>query len=359
MKYLALSGALIASAGAAAAGGIDRSGQGVSALFERGNYVELSYGHAMPTVSGSMGGGAVLTGDMAVDYGQIGAAIKTDVNDKLSFALILDNPYGAKINYSTPGYVLTGTNASIASTGVTALARYKVNPNLSVHGGLSVVSATSSVDRVVNGTSLYNAKMDTAVGAGYVIGAAYERPEIALRAALTYRSGVKLSHDTTIAGVVNIADGTQYTLPQSVNFDFQTGIAANTLLMANVRWVDWSALDINGPNPTDPSAPVDLVDYSSDSFSYSIGLGRKFSDTFSGSLMIGYEAAKGGLATNLAPTDGKISLTVGGRYQINDTSALSVGVSYVKLGDATTETLGASFSNNSAVGIGIKYTMNF
>ncbi len=27
--------------------------------------------------------------------------------------------------------------------------------------------------------------------------------------------------------------------PQSVNIDFQTGIAANTLAFANIRWVHW------------------------------------------------------------------------------------------------------------------------
>ncbi len=27
--------------------------------------------------------------------------------------------------------------------------------------------------------------------------------------------------------------------PQSVNIDFQTGVAANTLAFANLRWVHW------------------------------------------------------------------------------------------------------------------------
>ncbi len=32
---------------------------------------------------------------------------------------------------------------------------------------------------------------------------------------------------------------TTITTPQSVNLDFQTGIMANTVAFANVRWVKW------------------------------------------------------------------------------------------------------------------------
>ncbi|MDR0068382.1 transporter, partial [Acinetobacter sp. 11520] len=32
---------------------------------------------------------------------------------------------------------------------------------------------------------------------------------------------------------------TKITTPQSVNLDFQTGIMANTVAFANVRWVNW------------------------------------------------------------------------------------------------------------------------
>lgn len=37
---------------AANAGGLDRSGQSIGAIFEDGRYVELSYGHVMPSVTG-------------------------------------------------------------------------------------------------------------------------------------------------------------------------------------------------------------------------------------------------------------------------------------------------------------------
>jgi long-chain fatty acid transport protein len=49
MKRLTLAATtLVAVAGTAQAGGIDRSGQSVQALFEKGNYVELSFGAVSP-----------------------------------------------------------------------------------------------------------------------------------------------------------------------------------------------------------------------------------------------------------------------------------------------------------------------
>lgn len=358
-KYLA-GVALAALATGAHAGGLDRSGQDVSVLFQDGNYAELSIGKVTPSISGTFThpiAGALPSGEMANDYFQWGAAIKMQMNDQLSFALITDQPYGADIAYSQAGYPLAGTKAKLDSRGITALGRYELGNGLSVHGGLSMVNVNADIT-MVSPAGAYSASFARSSGVGYVVGAAYERPEIALRAALTYRSEIDMSHDVSIPGVPVTLES-KYTLPQSVNLDFQTGIMADTLLMANVRWVDWSALDVNGPNPVNPSAPLDLVDYTSDSVSYSIGIGRKFTDQLSGSFMVGYEKATNEAASNLAPTDGKLSFTVGAKYAISDSSAISAGISYVKLGDATTETIGSSFKDNSAIGFGIKYSMNF
>lgn len=360
MKILGIVGALIGATGSAYAAGIDRSGQDISALFESGNYIELSYGRVVPKVSGSLAGGLMQSGNMARAYDQYGGAFKMDVNDKVSLALIFDTPYGASISYDRNTYAVGGTNAQIHSSGITALAKYRFNQNFSVYGGLSLITADANVTLARGGVPRYKADIRSAQGTGYVIGAAYERPEIALRAALTYRSEIDMSHDTSFAGgALVLPDSTKYTLPASVNLDLQTGIAANTLLMANVRWVDWTKLDINGPNPANPSAPVDLVDYSNDSVSYSIGIGHRFNDRLSGSFKIGYEASQGGLASNLSPTDGRISYTVGAKYKITDNSAISFGASYANLGNATTETIRASFKDNSVFGVGIKFSTTF
>jgi hypothetical protein len=72
-RILTTAAALTAVATAAQAGGIDRSGQGLGALFEKGRYVELSYGLVSPTVDGddvALFGGQP-TGDVVGSYAQL------------------------------------------------------------------------------------------------------------------------------------------------------------------------------------------------------------------------------------------------------------------------------------------------
>ena len=105
MKQLLVTASAFALlAGGVQAGGLDRSGQPVSALFESGNYVELSFGSVSPTVEGVFNhplAGALESGNVAPSYTQFGLALKMDVNDRLSFALIMDQPFGADVDYGT------------------------------------------------------------------------------------------------------------------------------------------------------------------------------------------------------------------------------------------------------------------
>jgi long-subunit fatty acid transport protein len=123
-------------------------------------------------------------------------------------------------------------------------------------------------------------------------------------------------------------------------------------LFGSVRWADWSAATIVD------SEEGDLISYDDDVFTYSLGVGRKFSDSFSGSVSLGYEAAQGGEASNLSPTDGNLSVSLGGKYTSGNME-VSAGVSYVMLGDATTELIGADFSGNTALGAGVKVAFRF
>ena len=362
MRIIASAGtALLLGSTAAMAGGLDRSGQGITALFEAGTVVELSYGSVMPDVTGSVGGGALGSGNVGSDYSTLSLSFKTDINDRISLALIIDEPFGANVDYGNAdaGYPLEDSFAEFRSTGVTAMGRYKFNDRFSLHAGarLITIDADAVVDFTNVGGGVYDASYDSASDVSFVVGGAYEIPDIALRVALTYATATEFTHATTLQVAPSvfspIAD-TTYEMPQSVNLDFQTGIAADTLLFGSVRWADWSETQINSEfYPGNP-----LVGYDEDYVSYSVGVGRKFSDTFSGAISVGYEAATGDLADNLAPTDGYLSLQVGGTYTI-DNIEITGGVRYVMLGDATTETFGAEFADNSAIGAGVSVAYRF
>ncbi|MDX1781971.1 MAG: transporter [Thalassovita sp.] len=366
-KFAAAVSMLALSTGAGFAGGLDLSGQSITAIFEEGNYAELSYGMVQPNVSGVYDGTAN-SGNVTPDFNLFGGAIKTDVSEKLSFGLIFDQPFGADVSYGNAdvtyplrGPHAEGTNAHFESTGITALARYKAGNGFSIHAGVRHITAKGDVF-TTNPSFSYSATLGADSGTGYVIGAAYEKPEIALRVALTYSSEVDLSFPTTAGlgaafstpGEGAVANsGT--TLPQSINLDFQSGIAANTLVFGSIRWAEWTKTLLEPAGY--PSNP--LLSYDNDVITYTLGIGRKFSDKLSGAVSFGFEKANGGEASNLSPTDGYRSIGLGASYKVNESIKLSGGIFWIDLGNATTETIAADFSGNTAVAAGVKVSYSF
>jgi len=341
---------------AAYAGGIDRSGQSIGAIFEDGKYVELSYGMVTPSVTGTFGGGTQASGSMAPSYGSVGLAFKTDINDKVSLALIIDQPFGANVDYDTAGYILTGTAATVETTSITVVGRYKFNENISVFAGPRYLRASGDYTLAVGGPIAYTSTYSTGDNTGYVAGMAYERQDIAMRVALTYSSAIDLELDGTGAG--GLGDLTA-TMPQSVNLEFQSGVAADTLVFGSVRWAGWKDAHITDTFLIGLPNGAPLVDWADDTVTYTLGVGRKFSDKFSGAVSVGYEKELGGAVSNLSGKDGYTSISVGGTYTLDNGIELTGGVRYIMVGDATTETIGAVFADNSAVAVGLKVAYNF
>lgn len=370
-KILLGATALALVAAPALAGGLDRSGQPIGVIFESGNYVELSYGQIMPDIDGkdvAMFGGSP-TGSVAGDHGLPGLAYKRDINENLSFALIYDHAYGADITYEAgKSIALGGTAVEMKSQGLTGLARYKFNEAFSVHGGLHVTKASADVTlkgMAYGPISGYNASLDDDVGLGYVLGVAWEKPEIAARVALTYFSKITHKFDTveTISGMpINPAGHsiTEVETPQAVNLDFQTGVAADTLVFGSVRWADWSSFKVDPAVFTNMtgSGLVDLED----SWTYTLGVGRKFNDNWSGSAFVTYEP-KGDskLVSPLAPTDGYKGIGVAAIYT-QDNMKVTLGARYMKIGNADAETANtarANMTDNDAVAVGVKVGWTF
>ena len=374
-KFTGAGIALLLGTTAAYAGGMDRSGQSITALFEEGTYAEISFGSVSPDVTGAITSTFPLpalrgaeSGNIAPDYTTFGLAFKTDVNDKVSLAFIMDQPFGANVDYAAATYPLHGTSADVKSSSITLLGQYQVNENVSVYAGPRIMSVEGRYRAAQSDVESYSASYSKETETGYVVGAAYEIPEIALRAALTYSSemtfnlagsGNGLATATGPFSVGAVGNLTAIT-PQSVNLDFQTGVAANTLAFASIRWADWSEATI------DDSVAQNLTDFGdADTYTYTIGVGRKFTDNFSGLVSVGYEEAAGELTGNLAPTDGYTSLSLGGAYTFENGMELSGGVRYVWIGDATSEsptTAGLPFGNftdNTLTAFGLKLAYNY
>lgn len=414
------------------AAAMDRSGQSVAALFQKGNYAEIGYSWLSPEVAGTDTSGNAVP-EMAKDYEFMTGAIKVDAAPGTALAFLYDQPYGADGEYTGNNNFVSATGNPFGTTGATLaevkshsyslLVNQALNSNLSVHAGLSYQTVEGDVKlrgpaySVFNG---YNLGMDSAGGLGWVLGGAFEKPDIALRAALTYRSEITTHHDTVensqvstnapvmIAGAIqqfNAATGaglttaaqliaaldgagqtaranqirtlqalaaaglngtrgsrTNVTTPQSVNLDFQTGVMPGTLAFANVRWVDWSGFTIS-PQLYSGVAQTPIVGYSKDQWSAQVGLGHKFNDLLSASVAALWDSGAGNPVTTLGPTEGYTGVGVG--VKITPTPALdvSLGARYLWLGDAEAQlpngTVVGSFKDNTAVAAGIKLGYHF
>lgn len=347
---IAATAATVMTASTAVAGGLDRSGQDIGILFEQGTLFTASFGYVMPTISATA---SALTGNIAEPYTSIGFGFKTALTDQIDVALTMDEPFGANISYK--GLLTGAADASLDTTAFTVLARYKFNENFSVHAGLRAQNASADISLPLIGGYALNMTSDFAFG--YSVGAAYEIPSIAARVAITYNSAITQTFTGTEGPGGGVPSTFNTKTPQSVNLDFQTGIAEGTLLFGSVRWVDWSSFAFSPTNyPLNP-----LASFGSDSISGELGIGRQFTDKLSASVTLGYEPATGGVFSDLGPTDGYWSIGAGAKYAIADGFELSGGVRYVNIGDANGGLLtgGAPFSDNSALAVGMQLTTRF
>ncbi|WP_120635285.1 OmpP1/FadL family transporter [Ruegeria sp. EL01] len=359
-KALLQACALCVGATTVQAGGLDRSGQGINLIFEEGSVVQFRLGYTDPSVSGTLLG--TDSGDVANDFFTPHLGYKTSLNDRLDFAIMYDQPYGADISYA-PGYRLSQGGSGVLDAkadtdAITALLRYKFDNGFSAIGGLRAQRVKARVNVPV--AAAYSVNTDASTDLGYVLGVAWEKPEIAARVSLTYNS--KISHDLSqtetslLTGGRPVQSSSEIETPQSVNLDFQTGVAPKTLLFGSIRWVDWPQLVYNPPNYPPTS---NLVDYNNATFTYTLGLGYQFSEEFSGAVTLGYETDEGEPVSNLGPTDGFWSIGLGGTYSM-DKAKISGGVRYTDIGDATANGAGpgarATFTGNSAWSVGIQVT---
>lgn len=351
------------AAGTASAGGIERSLLSVAPLFEDGNYVELTFGYFNPSVSGVGAGpfAGLTSGDMAGDYNDVSLAFKSDLNEQMSIAVILDQPLGADVLYPTANapYPFAGSNATVDTQAMTFFLRYELENHVSLYGGVRLQTVNGDVGIIAPmltpAFTNYAMNADKQTEVGYALGVAWEKPEIAARVALTYNSAINYDLDTTETGLApfGLTGVMPVTTPQSVNLEFQTGVAENTLLFGLIRWVDWTEFEI-----TPPYLGVPIVEYDNDTITYNIGIGRQFTEQWAGAVQIGYEPSSGTPQGNLGPTDGFTSIGIAGTYSIENTD-ISAGATWVNIGDTTTRTIGSDFTDNSGWGFGFQVSSNF
>ncbi|TCL09303.1 long-subunit fatty acid transport protein [Shimia isoporae] len=334
------------AASAAFAGGIDRSGQGVNILFEEGDFAQFSFAAISPSVSGDGVFGPL--DDVAKHYNTPSLGYKHSVNENIDIAFIYDHPFGAHVYYPTIG----GSGADISSEAYTGILRYKFDNGVSVYAG----ARAAKVGGNILSTPGY-LEADSNHGFGGLVGVSYEKPEIAMRVALTYNTGITTDFEgfyvDPTASVHARAFDVEF--PESVNLDFQTGIAKDTLIFGTVRWVGWDGFNLTTEDG------IEWVSFDDDTVTYSVGIGRQINSKLSLALSAGYEKASSKETTTLlAPTAGSSSIGIAATYQINESLSISGGLNYIWLGDTYFGAPGfVDFKDNTAIGAGVRIGMRF
>lgn len=364
----------------ALAAGLDRSGQSIAAFLQPGNYAEAGISILDPKVQSNQ----LKVNDMAEDYYFPSAAIKVQATEHISIGLLYDQPFGAESLYPSNNLVFgangEATQVEVETHNLSALIGYQPTENWNFYAGPVYQTVKGNVS--LRGTAYlllsgYNIDLKEDDAFGWLAGAAYQIPEIALKAAITYRSEIKHELDTTETSNVYIpsygidlrsmTSQTEVVTPQSVNLDFQTGIAKDTLAFANLRWVHWDQFAVSPAALASASKLAkgkaqNLIDYSDDQISATVGVGHKFTSKWSGSASVGWDSGAGNPVTTLGPVEGFWSVGLGGQYSPAENYFIQAGVKYFWLGDATARTGTTDvgeFEDNYALGYGLKIGYRF
>ena len=276
----------------------------------------------------------------------------------------------AKAEAATAG---EATEVEVRSESLTALMGMKFGQNkqFQVYGGPVAQRLKADVKLRGMGYSAvtgYDLNVNPDTDYGWVAGLQYSKPEIALKAALTYRS--EIDHKVTAYELMRSTEESQsqkmeVTTPESINFDFQTGINPTTLATAKVRWVPWSDFAITPPLynstttiPGQYPKGLDLVSYDDDQWQVELGLAKRVADNLAVSGTVGWDSGAGDPVSSLGPIEGYYSVGLGAKYDITKNWAVSAGGKYLMFGDAKGEIpsgdIVSKFEDNDGFALGVK-----
>ncbi|AAZ19265.1 putative outer membrane protein, FadL family [Psychrobacter arcticus 273-4] len=370
LKTLTVAIATLSIASVASAAGLDRSGQDITAFLQDGVYAEAVYTYIDGDVTGKDSSGKEID-DIAESYDFFRYGVKADINDTFSVGVLYDEPFGAAAKYSGDNKFVNakgeGTNVEVRTENLTAIMGAKLgeNKNFQVYGGPVAQRVQADVKlrgdayQAANG---YTAHISAAQDYGWLAGVAYSKPEIALQAALTYRS--EIDHTLPISekfpalgAAANRVGEIDITTPKSVNFDFQTGINPTMLATAKVRWVPWSDFEIVPPLYNQASK-LSLVSYDEDQWLVELGLAKRLTPVLAMTGTVGWDSGAGNPVSSLGPIEGYYSAGLGAKYNLTDNWAISAGGKYLWFGDAKgqipNKTVVSNFEDNDGFALGVK-----
>ncbi|MDN8448961.1 transporter [Acinetobacter baumannii] len=389
------------------ASALEQSGQSILPFLENGNYAEANLFAVDSSVSGVVNDRADLvrdhqsrdTGDIAESTQFYTAAIKLQLTDRLSFGVLYDQPFSADIKYparSNNSYFdndisYEGTSVKADTQNLSLLFGYSPYQHFQIYGGpvyqtvkANVALRGNAYTQAFNG---YNAKFKQQGEVGWLLGGSYQLPDIALKAAITYRSKIKYQfqvEEDIFGEPLKLVENekTQLETPASLNIDFQTGISEKSLVYMNLRWVNWKEFETRPPQYGALSEILmkeltngeyiqgfKLDSYQNDQYSATLGIAHQFTEKWSTSTDVSWDSGTGNPASTMGPIKGSWSLGLGVQFNPAKNYFITGSLKYFWLGDTKTEdgtyylpiagikpyAEQANFKNNHAIAYGLKF----
>jgi long-chain fatty acid transport protein len=341
--------ALLASMGAAHAGGFSRGAADTDILFEEGNFnLRTGVTFVNPSRKYTANVNPALIGTNYTDsYAIFSGAVKLNITDDLRCTTTFAEPYGGSTSYAVPtGSGKLKENFSILEYGLTCGYKFDLSKGRAwLIGGIYVEDFDYSRTNFRTATTRFQLNLE-GQDTGFRVGAAYEIPEIALRAQLMYRAASSYGAEGTL-GVISIgppgvgpvagfdAFGTGE-LPQSVEFKLQSGIAPGWLAFGSVKWTDWSVTEQLIVNvPAFGAAGTSTNDYFwRDGWTITGGIGHAFNEQLSGAVSLTWDR---GVGTGWDLSSDTWTLGVGGSFKdsLGGELRIGVGLSYLSSAEST------------------------
>ncbi len=354
---------------------MDQSGQSILPFLENGNYTEFGIVAVDPTVSGKVRNREDLVtdsnnlnlGDVANSFHFYNFALKLQLNDKINLGIIYDQPFGANLTYplrsnnsfSENEISKQGTSVKVETQNLSFLVGFSPVKNFQLYGGPVYQEVKANISlrgkahtEAFNG---YNSNFKRSSEIGWLSGLSYQVPEIALKAALTYRSKIKYNievDENIFETPMNLVsqNRTELETPQSINLDFQTGVTNTTLLYSNLRWVNWKNFETRPPQfgalseiltslvtEGNYTKGFKLDSYQKDQYSATVGLGYQLNEKFNIFSEVSIDSGAGNPTSSLGPINDSKAIGLGFQYNPASNYFIAGGFKYFWLGNTTTQ----------------------
>ena len=337
--------------------------------------------------NGSIAGAGKPLGGTGGDAGDLAfipnAYFKMDFNDSIKLGIGVNAPFGLKTEYDS-GWIgrFQALKSEVKTVNINPALAFKVNDQLSLGFGVSVMWAQATLTRAVNfgaaGEGSVKIKADD-WGFGYNLGAIYQvTPDT--RIGMAYRSKVDqhLEGDATFNRPIGIpnagaaADGAinaSVSLPENFSFSAFSKLDDTWDVMGDITWTHWSRFKQLTILRSSGALLSNTNENWDNSMRYSVGANYHYSASIKLRAGLAYdvEAVNDNFRTARIPGNDRKWLSLGTNWKASPSSSVDVGYAHLFISDASINDGRSGAANGTLKGsydgdvniLSMQYTHNF